>query len=118
MNVLVNLDKSAMPVRFKTALVAVCNYILVHPIVGLRKVVLFGSLARSAITVRSDIDICLVFEDTTDLRSVEICVFKSEIEIAAGSMDIDVVVCSVSTFTSSMLPVYQNMRRDGIVLLS
>lgn len=70
------IENSSMPARFKESLVNILRFIQSNEPVGLKQVLLFGSLARSSITCRSDIDICLVFEDGTDIDSYNMRVFR------------------------------------------
>lgn len=65
-----------MPYRFKQTLLADMKFIQEPSLNGIKQVLLFGSLARSKITCHSDIDLCLVFEDTVDLESYEMRVFR------------------------------------------
>ena len=107
---------SSMPEQFKQALLEILEYIEQSAPKGLLQVILFGSLARSNIHYKSDIDICLLFEDTIDLQSREIRIFKSMTRGATLLKEVDVIACTLSQLTSNSCTLYQEINRDKIIL--
>lgn len=120
MRQLIDIQKTAIPERFKHALQLATDNILKTELPGLIDVYLFGSLARSSITSRSDIDICVVFSDDTDYHADRYIIEKANISSSAEQLeiDIDVIFCSVTTFNTSSKPIFKSIRRDGIHLLT
>lgn len=120
MKQLINIQKTAIPERFKQALQLVVNNILKTELPGLRDVYLFGSLARSSVTSRSDIDICIVFSDDTDYHANKYIIEKANISSSAEPMeiDVDIIFCSVTAFHTSSKPIFKSIRKDGIRLLT
>lgn len=107
---------STMPDRFTCALMECMQFIEAQTPQGLVQVLLFGSLARSNITVKSDIDLCLVFEDGNNLNSREMRTFRGLLRGASLAVDIDVVTCTVSQLKSNSCLLYQEINRDKIAL--
>lgn len=108
--------KSTMPERFKTALLDDLSFIEGQHPRGLLQVLLFGSLARSDITCRSDIDLCLVFVDGTDMSSYEMRVFKEGLRGQSLAVDTDVVTCTESQLNSNSCLLYREINKDKIIL--
>lgn len=112
------LSNSTMPDRFKRALKECMEFIESQAPQGLVQILLFGSLARSNITMKSDIDLCLVFEDWRDMNSSEMRTFRGMLRGASLEVDIDVVTCTVSQLGSNSCLLYQEINRDKIALSS
>lgn len=108
---------STMPNRFKIALQECMQFIEEQAPKGL-EVLLFGSLARSSITMKSDIDLCLVFEDGVEMTSREMRTFRGMLRGASLAVDIDVVTCTISQLESNSCLLYQEINRDKIALSS
>lgn len=108
---------STVPQRFKTGLLADLHFIEneKHPGV-LLQVLLFGSLARSDINYKSDIDLCLVFEDGTDMHSYEMRVFRGMLRGESLGLETDVVTCTQSQLESNSCLLYREINRDRITL--
>lgn len=94
----------------------VCIFIEKQAPNGLVRVLLFGSLARSMITPKSDIDLCLVFEDGIEQNSYEMRVFRSMLRGASLEVETDVVTCTVSQLEADLCLLYREINRDKIVL--
>lgn len=109
---------STMPNRFKIALRECLQFIEKHAPQGLSQVLLFGSLARSSITMKSDIDLCLVFKDDIEMNSREMRTFRGMLRGASLAVDIDVVTCTISQLESNSCLLYQEINRDKIILSS
>ena len=107
---------STMPNRFKIALRECLQFIEEHAPQGLSQVLLFGSLARSSITMKSDIDLCLVFEDNIEMNSREMRTFRGMLRGASLAVDTDVVTCTISQLESNSCLLYQEINRDKIAL--
>ena len=108
-----------MPERFKSSLLKDMRFIESERPDGLLKVFLFGSLARSKITHKSDIDLCLVFEDGIEMNSREMRIFKSYLRGASldgGDVDTDVVTCTKSRLEAETCLLYKEINRDKIEL--
>lgn len=112
------IENSSMPARFKESLVNILRFIQSNEPVGLKQVLLFGSLARSSITCRSDIDICLVFEDGTDIDSYNMRVFRGYLRGLENPVDTDVVFLYESQLASESHRLYREINRDKKVLVS
>lgn len=113
-----NVAKTGLPQRFKDGLVAVINYVKNNPFPGLEGVVLFGSVARGEMTCRSDIDICVIFEDTVDLHTVDAAYYKSCLCDCTGGIAVDVVFCSQTKYDQSQERLFRHIREEGRMLLS
>lgn len=109
-------DNSTMPIKFKNALHDCLYFIEEQAPRGLVQVLLFGSLARSKITPRSDIDLCLVFENGIELNSRDMRTFREMLRGASLEIEIDVVTCTVSQLESNLCLLYQEINRDKIAL--
>lgn len=109
-------DNSTMPIRFKNALHDCLQFIEEQAPRGLMQVFLFGSLARSKITPRSDIDLCLVFENNIELNSREMRTFRGMLRGASLEVEVDVVTCNMSQLESNSCLLYQEINRDKIAL--
>lgn len=107
---------TAIPDRFKVALQQIITNIINLNLSGIKTVCLFGSLARSQITPRSDIDICIVFENTVDYHSYEYAIAKALIDQNVA-IDVDVVYCSETVFQTSNKPLFVHIRKDQKILL-
>lgn len=112
-NLVVN---STMPEKFKLALQECLQFIELQAPQGLLQVLLFGSLARSSITMKSDIDLCLVFENDIEMTSREMRTFRGMLRGASLDVDIDVVTCTISQLMSNSCLLYQEINRDKISL--
>lgn len=114
------IEKSTMPERFKTSLLKDMKFIETEHPGGLLQVLLFGSLARSKITHKSDIDLCLVFEDGTEMTSREMRIFRSCLRGASlddgGDVETDVVTCTRSRLDAETCLLYKEINRDKVVL--
>lgn len=113
----INIENTKMPQRFKNSLNRALQYIEQITLTGIKQVILFGSLARSEITCRSDIDLCIVFDDYSDIHSKDCALFKSKLRDIAD-IDIDVVCCLESTFALSNERLFQHIRDEGVLLLT
>lgn len=109
-------EQSSMPDRFKAALLEDLHFIETENPEHLVKILLFGSLARSDITYKSDIDLCLVFEDGTDMNSREMRTFRGMLRGASLAVETDVVTCTESQLKSNSCLLYREINRDKIVL--
>lgn len=110
------IHRSSMPERFKQSLLADMNFIKDNEPSGLKFVLLFGSLSRSSITCRSDIDLCLVFEDTVDIDSYHMRVFRGMVSGIENPVDTDIVMLYESQLASNSCRLYQEINRDKIIL--
>ena len=110
------ITKSSMPERFKLALQECMQYIEAEAPSGLVQVLLFGSVARSSIHPKSDIDLCLVFEDGVEMYSREMRIFRSMLRGTPMLMDADVVTCTVSQLASNSCLLYREINKDKVVL--
>lgn len=113
----INIENTKMPQRFKDSLDKALRYIEQTTLAGIKQVILFGSLARSEITCRSDIDLCVIFEDYSDIHSKDCALFKSKLRDITD-IDIDVVCCLESTFSFSKERLFQHIRDEGVLLLT
>lgn len=109
-------DNSTMPTRFRNALHDCLQFIEEQAPNGLMQVLLFGSLARSRITPKSDIDLCLVFEDNVEQNSREMRIFRGMLRGASVEVEIDVVTCTISQLESNSCLLYQEINRDKVLL--
>lgn len=109
-------DNSTMPLKYRRALKECLQFIEDQAPDGLVQVLLFGSLARSRITPKSDIDLCLVFKDDVEQNSYEMRVFRGMLRGASLEVEIDVVTCTVSQLESNSCLLYSEINRDKIVL--
>lgn len=82
------------------------------------QVFLFGSLARRRINKKSDIDMCIVFDDNTNLTSREMRTFKGELRGVSNYPETDVVVCTRSQLSAQRCLLYREINRDKVVLNS
>lgn len=110
------INDSTMPVRFKTALLDDLHFIEREKPEGLLQVLLFGSLARSDINFKSDVDLCLVFSDEIDMNSYEMRVFRGTLRGESTSVETDVVTCTKSQLESESCLLYKEINRDKIIL--
>lgn len=110
------IHKSTMPERFKTALLEDLSFIEKRHLVGLLQILLFGSLSRSDVTRGSDVDLCLVFVDGTDMTSREMRTFRGELRAQSSTVETDVVTCTKSQLKSNSCLLYQEINRDKIIL--
>ena len=113
----INIETTKMPQRFKDSLNKALQYIEQTALAGIKQVVLFGSLARSEITCHSDIDLCVIFDESSDLHSKDCALFKSKLR-DISDINIDVVCCLESTFALSNERLYQHIRDEGVLLLT
>lgn len=82
------------------------------------QMILFGSWARNEATEDSDIDILLVldknpiniFEELDHIRP-----YKLDLEIENGVL-LQILFASQKDFAESQKPIYQNIKREGVVL--
>ncbi|MBU0700188.1 nucleotidyltransferase domain-containing protein [bacterium] len=92
------------------------------PIFGdkLKKVILYGSYARGNYDAESDVDVMfLIDEDEKDIRKDVKKVIRMETEIGLQyDVFISPLLQSYSKFTKylSVLPFYQNIEKEGIVI--
>lgn len=109
-------ENSTMPQRFKTSLLEDMKFIADEHPAGLVQVLLFGSLARSDINYKSDIDFCLVFRDDVEMNSREMRTFRGMLRGASLAVETDVVTCTESQLKSNSCLLYREINRDKIVL--
>lgn len=109
-------NNSTMPERFKTSLLEDLQFIQKEQPEGLVQVLLFGSLARSDINFRSDIDLCLVFADGIEMNSYDMRVFRGTLRGESLAVETDVVTCTVSQLEGENCLLYREINRDKIVL--
>ena len=100
---------------------AVCEYIdLLRAHYGdrLHAVVLFGSRARGdAVEDESDVDLLVVLEGEFDLKAEQKAVFDLERQVDESyEYWLFSLVASVYEYRRQMLPLYMNVRREGIEL--
>lgn len=116
MKQILDIYTTTMPDRFKIALQQIITNIMHLNLSGIKTVCLFGSLARSQITSRNDIDICIVFDNAIDYHSYEYAVAKASIDENVD-IDVDVVYCSEFMFQTSTKPLFVHIRNDQKILL-
>lgn len=109
-------SSTTIPEKWKTALLSAIKMISLECPTGLQKVLLFGSLARSDIDYKSDIDLCLVFEDDVNLREYNMLVFRSELGGVSLNPSIDTVFCHASQLKTSKENLFRNINRDAVQL--
>lgn len=109
-------NTSTMPDRFKQTLIEAMNYVKSNEPAGLYQLLLFGSLARSSITCRSDVDLCLVFDDEIDIDTYEMRVFRGMLSGQEYQVDVDIVMLYESQLESNSCRLYQEINRDKIIL--
>lgn len=101
---------------FKTALSKDIKYIEKYCPIEPLQILLFGSLARGHINNKSDIDLCLVFDDDTNPNSYEMRSFKGMLRGLSEYPETDVVVCTNSRLKAENCLLYKEINRDKIVL--
>ncbi len=110
---IMSVENTKIPERWKSVLLEAMQYIKDKAPADLQEVYLFGSLARGIIKYTSDIDLCLVFKDSMDLRNKELVTFKGMLRSLSFEIPIDVVCCSATTFYTSDQCLFRNIRHDG-----
>lgn len=109
-------QSTAIPEKWKQALLEAIRLISSECPSGLQKVLLFGSLARSDINYKSDVDLCLVFDDSVNLREYDMLVFKGELGGVSLIPSVDTVFCYASQLNNSHENLFKNIRKDAIQL--
>ncbi len=107
-----SLERTDIPRRWKDVLIEAREYIKENAPLGFKAAYVFGSLSRSELHSRSDIDICLVFENGIDLRERQLVIFKGMLRSISFEVPVDVVCCHEETFLSSQQALYREIRRD------
>lgn len=83
---------------------------------SLRKVILFGSCARGEETKDSDIDLCLVFDDSAEITSRQMLLYKGNLR-CVDSHDRDIVFCNQKHLVNQEQLIYRMINHDGKLLL-
>lgn len=107
---------SRLPQYIKTELMQLMNYIEGNAPKQLYGVLLFGSIARGNFDYFSDIDLCLVFTDNTNLHSDNIKIFKGLLSATNYQMEVNAVALTKSQLASNSEWLHQEINRDGIWL--
>lgn len=83
---------------------------------SLRRVILFGSCARGEETESSDIDLCLVFDDTAEITSRQMRLYKGYLR-CVDEYERDIVFCNQKHLVNQEQLIYRMINRDGKTLL-
>ncbi len=110
------IQNTSIPQKWKTALMSDVEFISAECPEGLQQIILFGSLARSSVTYKSDIDLCLVFEDSVDLRGKNYMIFRGLLMGNTLCPETDIVMCTESLLSNSNEKLFKNIRKEGILL--
>lgn len=110
------IKNSLLPEQYKQALLKAMHYIEDECPVPLTTVLLFGGVARNEIKYNSDIDICMVFPDDTNLRDDKFRIFRWSINDGVSPVYIDTTVLLKSRLESNSKLLHREINRDKIVL--
>ena len=104
-----------LPSNFQNGIIQCTNIVLEQNIPDLVSILLFGSCARNEINVMSDIDIAIVTKDIIRDRSIRGSI-RSDFEDLNNGLTADAVFTTVEKLSNSNELLYQDIRRDGIIL--
>ncbi len=110
------IEDSGLWPSYKKALLQNLHFIEKNVPNGLETVYLFGSLVKGTATIYSDIDICCVFTDDTDLRAINLLCFKGDLACCQSKIPIDIVFVTRSQLISNSESLYQEINRAHVEL--
>jgi len=104
---------SQIPKMLKEHIESVAHTLPSH----LEKVVLFGSYARGEATLRSDVDIALVFAEGTEVNPRDRAFIREELETLVDPVEINLfTTCKSQLDTDNKLNANYWIREEGYVL--
>lgn len=103
-----------LPERFSKKLNKDVDYLLNYEGIEIEKIILFGSCARGACKVTSDIDLCLITKDSIEryIRG-DITSFLDE---EVDCVKTDIVFFTLESFEESMSLIVKQIKTDGVVI--
>lgn len=83
----------------------------------MKKVVLYGSVARGTNTAESDVDIAIIVNGYTDEMHDKMIDLAVELELEYGKV-LSLILIDYDNFLEweNVLPFYKNVKKEGIVL--
>ena len=104
-----------LPVKYKAAIVEAVNIITKKDIPELKKIILFGSCARLHLHVGSDIDLLIVTKKVVRDRRL-LGYLRADLEFLPDEIMGDMVFATEKRLAKSNEKLYEDVRRDGILL--
>lgn len=104
-----------LPDRYKAAIVKAVNLIIKKDITDLKKIILFGSCARLYLHVGSDIDLLIVTKKVIRDRRL-LGYLRADLEFLPDEIMGDMVFTTEKRLANSKEKLYEDIRRDGILL--